>query len=90
MGFPALRTHAFQGALIQIAGFTRDSTGAVLGGCTVNMFKTSDNSFISSVISDASGYFHMPGTQGTSYYLVGYLAGAPDVEGTTVNSLTAA
>ncbi len=89
MGFPALRTHPSQGGLIQIGGFTRDSNGATIGGCTVNLFRTSDNVFIASTTSDSSGYFHIPATTGANYFLVGYLAGSPDVEGTTVNTLTA-
>jgi hypothetical protein len=90
MGFLALRTIRFAG-LRTIAGVTRDSTGAILAGCTVNLFLTSGNTFVSSTVSDANGnfafYVSSPIPQ---YFLVGYLAGSPDVEGTTVNTLTAA
>ena len=89
MGFPALRTIRFQPGL-QIEGFTRDSLGAILPGCTVALFLTSGNVFVSSTVSDATGYFSfIVASNIPQYFLVGYLAGSPDVEGTTVNTLTA-
>jgi len=89
MGFPALRVQHFQGVK-QIAGVTRDSTGAPLGFCTVNLFLTSGNVFVSSTTSDTSGNFAFYLSTTSQYFLVGYLAGSPDTEGTTVNTLTPA
>jgi len=89
MGFPALRTTHFQGTL-QIGGITRDATGAILPNCVVNLFLTAGNVFVSSTTSAADGSFTFYLSSSVpQYFLVGYLAGSPDVEGTTVNTLTA-
>lgn len=71
-----------------IAGVTKDSTGAALGGCTVKLFRTSDDVWIATTTSDGSGNysFTVPNTA-TTYYVVAYKAGSPDVTGTTVNTL---
>ncbi len=73
----------------RITGITRDSTGAVLGSCTVNWFNTADGSKIDSTTSDANGLyeFRTAGQPPNAYYLVAYKAGSPDVGGTTVNTL---
>jgi len=90
MGFPALRGIHFAG-LHTISGVTRDSTGAAIANCTVNLFLTSGNVFVSSTTSDANGNFLFTvSSSAPQYFLVGYLAGSPDTEGTTVNTLTAA
>lgn len=75
----------------RIYGVTRDSTGAVLAGCTVDLFRTADNAFIDSVVSDASGnYEFRTAGPASAYYAVAYLVGSPDVFGTTVNTLVGA
>jgi len=73
-----------------IVGITRDQFGSPLGGCTVKMFRTSDDVLMSQVLSDANGAY----TLTTPYYpdghyIVIYKAGSPDVFGTTVNTLIA-
>ena len=88
MGFPALRTNYFQPS-IRIAGVTRDATGAILPNAVVNLFLTSGNVFVSTVNSDANGVFTFyVASNIPQYFLVGYLSGTPDTEGTTVNTLT--
>ena len=73
---------------ITISGVTRDSTGAALGNCIVQVFQTATDRLVTEVISDASGAYVVPVGIGTGpYYLVAYLAGAPDRAGTTVNTL---
>lgn len=75
----------------RIYGVTRDSTGAVLAGCTVDLFRTSDNAFIGSATSDATGnYEFRTAGPASTYYAVAYLAGSPDVFGTTANTLVGA
>ena len=87
MGFPQLyRPHL--APPIQITGFTRDSTGTILPGCLVKAYATATDIVASSAVSDANGYFSLPVSGGVQYYLVAYLVGSPDVEGTTVNTLT--
>jgi hypothetical protein len=74
-----------------ITGVTRDSTGAVLGSCTVHLFRTSDDVKVDTTTSDASGnYSFVRIADATTYYCVAYKAGSPDVAGTTVNTLVAA
>jgi hypothetical protein len=71
-----------------LAGVTKNSAGATLGGCTVRLFRTSDNLLMASTTSDGSGnYSFNVGDGTTAYYAVAYLAGSPDVAGTTVNTL---
>lgn len=73
-----------------IAGVTKDSSGVALGSCAVDLFDTGTDTKIASVISDASGNysFSVEGNSQTKY-AVAYQAGAPDVAGTTVNTLIA-
>lgn len=71
-----------------ISGITKDSLGVALPACTVSLFRTSDNLFIQSVVSDGSGNYSFPGVGcGETYYVVAYKAGSPDVAGTTINTL---
>lgn len=73
---------------LTISGVTRDSSGVALGACTVDLFRTIDNVFIGQTISDGSGNYIFDGVQqGFTYYVVAYLAGAPDTAGTTLNTL---
>jgi hypothetical protein len=72
-----------------IIGVSRDSVGAALGTCIVNLFRTSDNGFVDTTTSDGSGnYRFQVGLQGP-YYVVMYKAGVPDRAGTSLNTVTA-
>jgi hypothetical protein len=73
----------------RIAGITRDANGNALAGCVVKLYRTVDDAVMGVTVSDAAGKYAFtllvqPGT----YYVVAYLAGSPDVAGTTVNTLT--
>lgn len=75
--------------LFRIVGVTQDSAGAALGNCVVNLFRTRDNLFIGSTISDGSGNYGivtkaLPQEQ---FFVEAYLIGAPDRAGTGVNTL---
>jgi hypothetical protein len=70
-----------------LSGITRDSTGAVLGGCTVEMFYTLGDVWVQGTVSDASGAFSFSQMAPGPYYFVAYLPGSPDVAGTSVNTL---
>lgn len=73
-----------------ISGVTRDELEAVLPNCTVHLFRTGGNSYVSTVLSDGSGnYSFVIGNNAGNFYAVAYLAGSPDVAGTTVNTLVA-
>jgi hypothetical protein len=70
-----------------IIGVTRDSAGAILGACRVELYPTARDVSIAETVSDGSGNFafDMPGTG--PFYLVAYKQGSPDVAGTTVNTI---
>jgi hypothetical protein len=73
-----------------ISGVTKSSVGAVLPGCSVTAYETVTKlQAAPSVISDANGVYtiSVQGATGLKFFVVAYLAGSPDVEGTTVNTL---
>ncbi len=74
-----------------VSGVTKDSTGAVLGSCVVQLFRTIDDGIMDEITSNAStGAFEFRSASNPSntHYVVAYKAGAPDVAGTTVNTIT--
>jgi hypothetical protein len=76
------------GGWSNITGITKDSTGAVLGGCTVHVYRTSDDLERDQVTSDAgNGTYTIGVDTDATHYCVAYKAGSPDVAGTTVNTL---
>lgn len=75
-------------AMKKIVGTTRDASGNPLATCIVKGYLTSNDQFLRQLTSDANGYFEFCSEfTGVNHYLVAYKAGAPDVEGTTVNTL---
>lgn len=74
-----------------IFGMTRNSAGAALGNCAVEVFETASMLFRGSTISDASGNFSIDVTAnglGLTFQVVCYKAGGTgDVEGCSVNTL---
>ena len=82
------RSRPFSTYNATISGVTRDGSGTALGGCTVRLFGP-DDVLIAIVVSDGSGAFAFYPSRSGPYYLVAYRAGAPDVAGTTLNTLTA-
>ena len=74
-----------------LSGVTKDSTGAILGSCVVNVFRTSDNLFIGTTTSDSvTGAYSYSGVGQQDHFEVSYKAGATDVAGTTKNNLRGA
>jgi hypothetical protein len=88
--FP-MGSHPLPAYKLYISGVTKDSAGAILGSCTVRLYRTAGDAFLQSVTSDATTgvYTFDPagaiGAQG--HYVVAYKAGSPDVAGTTVNTV---
>jgi hypothetical protein len=77
-------------AQFAIAGVTRDSAGAVLGDCEVDLFHTASDMLQVRAVSDGAGVFSvLVGNNSDFYYLRAYKTGAPDVAGTSVNTLQA-
>ena len=84
-----LNRYRFAPALI-IVGTTLDCNGAVVGGATVKLYKTSTDVLFGTVVSDGSGAWSLPVPDSAQYYAVAYKAGVPDIAGTTRNDLTGA
>lgn len=85
--FPATPVHVAD-QTYTISGVTKDSAGAVLGGVTVDLFDTATDTIISTTVSDATtGGYKFFANNVTTNYAVAYKTGAPDVAGTTVNTL---
>lgn len=78
---------AFAKVRVAISGTTKDSTGAALGSCIVNLFGTEANDFQGSTTSNGSGAYSFASVTLGPHYLVSYKAGSPDVAGTTVNNV---
>lgn len=70
-----------------VSGVTRDSHGAPLGSCTVNLFITGTDILTGTTTSDGSGNYTVYPTAAGPYYLVAYKAGSPDVAGTSTNDI---
>lgn len=81
---------------LRLTGVCKDASGAPLAGVTCVAFRSTDN-VANSVykyqqegsigISDAGGNYEIMVPTADTYFVVSYKAGAPDVAGTTVNTL---
>ena len=71
----------------QIIGVTRNSSGAVLASCNLDLFITGSDQLAMRTVSDAGGNFTFPNPGTGPFYIVAYKAGSPDVAGTTVNTI---
>lgn len=69
-----------------ITGISRDSVGAVLGNCTVDLY-TNDKVFSNTTTSDGSGNYSFQVADGTKWFIRAYLVGSPDRAGTSKNDL---
>ena len=72
-----------------ITGITKSISGTPIGGCTVKLFRTSDDAKLATTTSDGSGNYAFTVTGGatTTYYVLAYKPGSPDLAGTTVNTI---
>lgn len=70
-----------------ISGVTKDSAGANLAGVTVTLFVSGNNLFVSQAVSDGSGNYTLTIDKSGPFFIEAYKVGAPDVAGTTVNTL---
>ena len=73
-----------------ITGVTRDSTGTPVGNCSLDLYLTGADMIAQQGLSDASGNFTFNNPGSGPFYIVAYKVGAPDLAGTTVNTLIAA
>lgn len=74
---------------LRIVGITKDAVGTVIGSATVKLYRTVDDALMDTCVSDAVTGSYSFSAIGLceSYYAVAYKAGAPDLSGTTVNTL---
>jgi hypothetical protein len=72
-----------------IIGVTRDSAGTAIGNCDLDLYMTHADTLAQQRTSDASGNFQFYNPGSGPYYIVAYKTGAPDLAGTTVNTLVA-
>lgn len=76
--------HAFRYAFV---GVTRDQFGGPLGGVTMKLFRTVDDTLQDTQVSDASGGYILSTPFIDAHYVVSQKAGPPPVAGATVNTL---
>ena len=70
-----------------LSGVSRDSTGAPLGGCTVKVFMTLNDTKVYETVSDGSGNWSIDVSPNPGpFYYVEYLVGTPDRAGTSINT----
>jgi hypothetical protein len=84
VGLPGTQSTKF------ILGTCRDTRGQPVAGATVDAFLTASDVKVGAATSFADGTYAV-GTDNpisAQHYLVAYLAGSPDIAGTTVNTLT--
>ena len=77
-------------ARLLVSGTTKDATGAALGGVTVDLYDAHTKTLVDTVVSDAGGAYVAGTPYSTAAFANAYLAGSPDVAGTTVNTLVGA
>lgn len=70
-----------------ITGITKDSGGTPIGAVTVRLFNSATNALEQTTISDGSGNYSFIVDKNATWFVVAYLAGAPDTAGTTVRNL---
>lgn len=85
---PNQRASRGNGATKFILGQCKDANGDGVSGAVVQGFVTATDSYVGETQCDSYGNYEL-GTvnPGVPHYLVAYRAGAPDIAGTTVNTL---
>jgi hypothetical protein len=82
---PYIIKFAYIAAMVyHISGVTRDSDGTPLGSCMVDLFRSSNKSFVAEVVSGLDGSYSFTVSDNTTQYFVrAYKDGTPDVFGVT-------
>lgn len=84
---PLLRKTVGGYARYSLSGVSRDSAGAALGGCTVKVFLTGNDTKQFETVSDGSGNWSIDvGANPGPFYYVEYKIGSPDQAGTSINT----
>ena len=90
--YDPLQVYTWSGSArwLQISGITRDANANPLGGCTVKLYRTSDDLELMSTVSASDGYYQVATNEAFQCYLVAYKAGSTDVFGTSPNTIIGA
>jgi hypothetical protein len=72
---------------LAFVGYTRDAYGSPIGNCTVRCFRTSTDELVSTVLSDATGFYQATSPYGDAHYLVVHGTG---IAGASVSTLVPA
>lgn len=70
-----------------IRGVTKDGSGVPLPNCPIVLFRSADDTIAACSSSDANGAYRIDASPAIAHYAVAYKVGAPDVAGTTVDTL---
>jgi hypothetical protein len=78
-----------QPARYVLSGITRNSTGTALADCNVEAYEVVSGLLRGATVSNSLGEYliHVTGGEGLVFFVVAYKAGAPDVAGTSLNTL---
>lgn len=88
---PPARLAWGEASRVGFVGRTYDQAGAILGGVTCSLFRTSDRLWIMDVVSNADGSFLLQSWYSPdTHFIVFSKTGAPDVFGTTRQTLVGA
>jgi len=80
--WPSFSSPKFYGSFTA-SGVTKDSTGAALSDCTVDLFSESE-AWLARTVSDGSGNYTFTGVGVGTVFVRAYKPGAPDLAGTTL------
>lgn len=70
-----------------ISGVTKDAANAPLPSCDITLYRTADDSVSGKGTSDAAGAYRIDASNALFHYARATKAGAPEVDGVTVNTL---
>ena len=97
-GMPLARAVPFRQPMKYIiTGTTKDSTGAALGNCSLNVYEIIPGGkdepkgrLVAMAVSDAAGAYTVEvcSATGMTFQIEAYKTGVPDVTGVTLNTLT--
>lgn len=73
---------------LAFVGITRTASGVPVGGMTVRCFRTSSVELVSTVLSDANGYYVATTPYADGHFLTTHKATSPPIAGATIDTLT--
>lgn len=71
----------------KFAGRIINAVQTPVAGAIVLLFRTSDRLLVEESLSDANGYYELYSPHNSAHFIMAYLTGSPNIQGTTINSL---